>query len=79
MAAGDEEVAAEVGDAFVGAAEAVDAVRRLPQIDRRQVRATFERRFSAEIMASNYVDLYERRCRVAPALPAWPVAWEAAR
>ena len=60
-------------------AEAVDAVHRLSQIDRRQVRATFERRFSAEIMASNYVDLYERRCRVAPALPAWPVAWEAAR
>ncbi|MBP1473779.1 glycosyltransferase family 4 protein [Frateuria sp. MAH-13] len=60
-------------------AEAVEAVRRLPQIDRRQVRACFERRFSAEIMASNYVDLYERRCRVAPALPAWPVAWEAAR
>jgi glycosyltransferase involved in cell wall biosynthesis len=60
-------------------AEAVEAVRRLPQLDRRQVRATFERRFSAEIMASNYVDLYERRCRVAPALPAWPVAWEAAQ
>jgi glycosyltransferase involved in cell wall biosynthesis len=60
-------------------AEAVEAVRRLPQIDRRLVRATFERRFSAQIMASNYVDLYERRCRVAPALPAWPVAREAAR
>jgi glycosyltransferase involved in cell wall biosynthesis len=60
-------------------AEAVAAVRRLPRIDRRQVRAAFERRFSAEIMASNYVDLYERRCRVAPALPAGPVAWEASR
>ena len=60
-------------------AEAVDAVRRLSQIDRRQVRAVFERRFSAEIMASNYVDLYERRCRVAPALPALPVAFEAGR
>ena len=60
-------------------AEAVAAVRRLARLDRRQVRAAFERRFSAEIMASNYVDLYERRCRVAPALPAWPVAWEATR
>jgi glycosyltransferase involved in cell wall biosynthesis len=60
-------------------AEAVRAVQRLSQIDRRQVRAAFERRFSAEIMASHYVDLYERRCRVAPALPAWPVAWEATR
>ncbi|MEI7035785.1 glycosyltransferase family 4 protein [Fulvimonas yonginensis] len=58
-------------------AEAVQAVRRLGTIDRRQVRAVFERRFSAEIMASNYVDLYERRCRVAPALPAWPLAYEA--
>jgi glycosyltransferase involved in cell wall biosynthesis len=58
-------------------AEAVEAVRRLPYLDRRQVRAAFERRFSAEIMASHYVDLYERRCRVAPALPAWPLAYEA--
>jgi glycosyltransferase involved in cell wall biosynthesis len=58
-------------------AEAVEAVRRLPELDRRQVRAAFERRFSAEIMASHYVDLYERRCRVAPALPAWPLAYEA--
>ena len=59
--------------------EAVAAVHRLPQLDRRQVRASFERRFSAEIMASHYVDLYERRCRAAPALPAWPVAYEAGR
>ena len=57
--------------------EAVAAVHRLHQLDRRLVRATFERRFTAEIMASNYVDLYERRCRVAPALPAWPLAYEA--
>jgi glycosyltransferase involved in cell wall biosynthesis len=59
-------------------AEAVAAVQRLGMLDRCQVRAAFERRFSAEIMAANYVDLYERRCRVAPALPAWPVAQEAA-
>ena len=59
--------------------EAVDAVRRLGEIDRRQVRGCFERRFSAQIMASNYTALYEGRCRVAPALPAWPMAYEAAR
>ena len=52
--------------------EAAEAVRRLPQVDRRRVRGAFERRFSAEIMASNYVDLYERCCRLAPALPARP-------
>jgi len=40
--------------------EAVRAVRRLGEIDRRQVRACFERRFTAKRMASEYVALYER-------------------
>ncbi len=39
--------------------EAVRAVRRLGEIDRRQVRACFERRFAARRMASEYVALYE--------------------
>jgi glycosyltransferase involved in cell wall biosynthesis len=39
--------------------EAVHAVRRLGEIDRRQVRACFERRFAARRMASEYVALYE--------------------
>jgi glycosyltransferase involved in cell wall biosynthesis len=39
--------------------EAVQAVRRLGEIDRRQVRACFERRFAARRMASEYVALYE--------------------
>jgi glycosyltransferase involved in cell wall biosynthesis len=39
--------------------EAVRAVRRLGEIDRRQVRASFERRFTARRMASEYVALYE--------------------
>ena len=39
--------------------EAVRAVRRLGEIDRRQVRACFERRFTARRMASEYVALYE--------------------
>jgi glycosyltransferase involved in cell wall biosynthesis len=39
--------------------EAVRAVRRLGEIDRRQVRACFERRFTARRMAAEYVALYE--------------------
>jgi glycosyltransferase involved in cell wall biosynthesis len=39
--------------------EAVRAVRRLGEIDRRQVRACFERRFTAKRMATEYVALYE--------------------
>jgi glycosyltransferase involved in cell wall biosynthesis len=39
--------------------EAVRAVRRLGEIDRRQVRACFERRFTAARMACEYVALYE--------------------
>jgi glycosyltransferase involved in cell wall biosynthesis len=38
---------------------AVRAVGRLGEIDRLQVRATFERRFTANRMASEYVALYE--------------------
>ncbi|VXB39142.1 Glycosyl transferase [Burkholderia sp. 8Y] len=40
--------------------EAVDALARLPQIDRRRCRETFERRFTAERMAREYVDVYQR-------------------
>jgi len=39
--------------------EAVRAVGRIGEIDRRQVRACFERRFAARRMASEYVALYE--------------------
>jgi glycosyltransferase involved in cell wall biosynthesis len=38
----------------------VDAVGRLHEISRAQVRASFESRFTAERMASNYVTVYER-------------------
>jgi len=40
--------------------EAVAAVQRLDLLDRRKVRACFEQRFSAERMARDYVDLYQR-------------------
>lgn len=39
-------------------AEAVAAVHRLRQIDRRDVRASFERRFTVETMARKYEDAY---------------------
>ncbi|GAA4341448.1 glycosyltransferase family 4 protein [Pigmentiphaga soli] len=41
-------------------AQAAEAVWQVQRLDRRQIRATFERRFSAAAMASNYVDLYRR-------------------
>jgi glycosyltransferase involved in cell wall biosynthesis len=36
----------------------VDAVRRLPEIDRAGCRAEAERRFSAEVIADEYERLY---------------------
>ena len=40
--------------------EAVQAVKRIPAIDRRKVRAVFERRFSSTTMANRYLQVYER-------------------
>ena len=39
---------------------ATKAVARLDELDRSAVRADFERRFSAERMAHDYLDVYER-------------------
>ena len=49
-----------------GEQQAVQAVRRLGELDRRQVRAVFERRFTARRMAAEYVALYEDLVRRAP-------------
>jgi glycosyltransferase involved in cell wall biosynthesis len=38
--------------------QAAEAVARLDSFDRRAVRATFERRFTVERMAGEYVDVY---------------------
>src|SRR5437870_2779706 len=38
--------------------EAVAAVGRLPELDRRQVRAAFDRRFTVERMARDYLAIY---------------------
>jgi glycosyltransferase involved in cell wall biosynthesis len=40
--------------------EAADAVRRIGELDRRSVRAAFERRFSARRMADDYVRTYQK-------------------
>jgi glycosyltransferase involved in cell wall biosynthesis len=40
--------------------EAIDAVRRVDTIDRRRCRETFDRRFTARQMASQYVDIYRQ-------------------
>ena len=39
--------------------EAIAAVGRIDELDRRKIRATFERRWTARRMAEDYVDLYE--------------------
>jgi glycosyltransferase involved in cell wall biosynthesis len=52
--------------------DAVSAVRRIDTIDRRRCRETFERRFSARRMASQYVDLYRQLIARKPGLVALP-------
>ena len=43
--------------------EAARAVRRLPELDRREVRRRFEQRFSAGRMASDYLEIYRQLAR----------------
>jgi glycosyltransferase involved in cell wall biosynthesis len=43
--------------------EAAAAVARLGELDRARIRRVFDRRFTAEVMARHYVDLYERLLR----------------
>ncbi len=42
--------------------EAVSALERIGSLDRMEVRATFERRFSTRRMADDYLDVYETLC-----------------
>jgi glycosyltransferase involved in cell wall biosynthesis len=58
-------------------AQAIDATRRVPQLDRRRCRHVFERRFTATRMAEEYSQLY-RRVAVKAALladDARPSGW----
>ncbi|HEY1928367.1 MAG TPA: glycosyltransferase family 4 protein [Caulobacteraceae bacterium] len=50
-----------------GEAEAIQAVARVREFDRREVRLSFERRFSAEVMARAYLDIYRDILSVAGA------------
>jgi glycosyltransferase involved in cell wall biosynthesis len=45
--------------------EAVRAVLALDQLDRRTVRRVFQKRFTADVMARNYLRLYWRLCGAA--------------
>jgi glycosyltransferase involved in cell wall biosynthesis len=53
-------------------AEAIDAIKRLPELDRRRVRAHFEKRFTAKRMAEEYLRHYTAlaRNRANEAVPA---------
>jgi glycosyltransferase involved in cell wall biosynthesis len=42
--------------------DAIDAIKRIPELDRRRVRESFERRFTSHRMTRKYVDLYEKLC-----------------
>jgi hypothetical protein len=63
--------------------EAVAAVRRVANLDRAKVRAEFERRFTAERMAREYVDIYRQllsarsRPRQFAASSGWHKQWNA--
>lgn len=61
-----------------GMDEAVAAVGRLDRLDRRRVRASFDRRFSAEVMARNYLRLYWRLYRDSQNARTRPTALELA-
>ncbi len=51
---------------------AVDAVARLPELDRHQIRRRFEQRFSVTRMANDYLQIYESLAR--PAVPRIRIA-----
>ena len=57
------------GFVVAGSDQAVDAVKRLGEIDRNRCRQHFERNFTAERMAHEYVDIYERLVRGEPTEP----------
>jgi glycosyltransferase involved in cell wall biosynthesis len=42
--------------------DAIDAIKRIPELDRRRVRESFDRRFTAQRMTRDYVALYEKLC-----------------
>jgi len=65
----DEGVTGRIVDDVEGAAAALADIDAL---DRRRIRATFERRFSASRMARDYVELYKRVARPRTGTGEWP-------
>ena len=55
-------------------AEAIRALQRVESLDRRRIRAEFERRFTAEQMALNYLALYRNLCQQGRAPAGNPLA-----
>jgi glycosyltransferase involved in cell wall biosynthesis len=49
--------------------EALAAIARVAQLDRRRIRAAFERRFAASTMARAYVDVYTQLLNAVPLVP----------
>jgi len=51
-----------------GLKDAVEAVRRVPELGRKRCREVFEQRFTADRMAHDYVRVYERliNCKQKP-------------
>jgi len=56
--------------------EAVSAVRRVPQLARAACRDTFERRFTARRMGSDYLRIYQKQMEASPAYFRKPVLAE---
>jgi hypothetical protein len=55
--------------------DAVRATEAATRLDRRRVRRRFEERFSVERMARDYVAVYKRLARVAPAAESMEVSY----
>jgi len=53
-----------------GEAEAVAAIAKLPELDRRRIRAAFERRFTSRRMADDYLALYHRLAKWPTGMPS---------
>lgn len=54
--------------------EAAAAVAKLDALDRKRIRAVFEKRFSAEVMARKYLSLYRRGATLQPVRKVAPIA-----
>jgi glycosyltransferase involved in cell wall biosynthesis len=49
-----------------GEEQALEAIRRLGELDRRKIRARFEQKFTAKRMAEDYLQHYEKLVKAKP-------------